>query len=102
MGSPRRLVYERTLIIAAPLLGEEVKAVLTRRVLEDNRPLRDLTNDCDSELNLLPGTSLMVVRHLLANRRWQVDMRKPIHAPERMVLTAIPAIYARQAKGVEG
>src|SRR2546423_7539575 len=24
MGSPRRLVYERTLIIAAPLLGEEV------------------------------------------------------------------------------
>jgi hypothetical protein len=30
MGSPRRLVYERTLIIAAPLLGEEVMNKLDR------------------------------------------------------------------------
>ena len=82
-----------------PLTGDliaRVEAVLTPRVIEDNAPLRDLTDACDDRLGLSPGSSLTVVRHLLANRRWQVNMYKPIHALERVVLMSMPTIYAEQ------
>jgi len=53
MGSPRRLVYERTLIIAAPLLGEEVKVrdkLLVRAAAADED--RDVTLDQQFEVIL--------------------------------------------------
>jgi hypothetical protein len=34
----------------------------------------------DDRLGLEPGTNLSLVRHLLACRRWRVDMTKPINA----------------------
>lgn len=71
-----------------------VEALLTPRVLKDNTPLRNLTDESDDRLGLSPGTSLTVIRHLLANRRWQVNMLSPIHPPQRMFLTAVPTISA--------
>lgn len=68
-----------------------VQAVLTPRVNEQRTPLRDLTDACDDQLGLSPGVSLSVVRHLIANKRWQVDMRQAINTSQPLVfLTAAP------------
>lgn len=77
----------------APLtcaLISAVAEVLTPRVRAEDLPLRDLTVMCDGQLGLADGTSLMVVRHLLATRRWRVDMRVPIRVPDKMILIATP------------
>lgn len=43
--------------------------------LEQNRnPLAHVALTVDDQLGLEPGTSLWVVRHLIANRYWMVDM----------------------------
>ena len=75
-----------------------VEATLTPRVAQGSFRLRDLTNECDSVLGFVPGTSLGVVRHLIANRRWEVDMSKRIMPPLPLVLTAEPALYAEVAR----
>jgi hypothetical protein len=80
-----------------PLTVEDVariEALMTPRVVQGEFRLRDLTNECDARLGLAPGTSLSVVRYLLANRRWEVDMGKRIMPPLPLVLTAKPALYA--------
>ncbi len=44
------------------------------------------TNMCDDRLGLDPGTSLAIVRHLLASRRWQIDMQNHIDFRQPIVL----------------
>lgn len=81
----------------APLTAVDVahvEAILTPRVAHGGFRLRDLTNECDARLGFDPGSSLSVVRHLLANHRWEVDMSKRIMPPSPLVLTAKPALYA--------
>jgi hypothetical protein len=82
----------RWLHAIAPITEEtirRVEAVLKPQLTEENElPLRDLTDACDNSLNLPPGTSLVIVRYLLANRRWEVDMSRPIQPCTRLALTA--------------
>ncbi|MGH9850590.1 MAG: TnsA endonuclease N-terminal domain-containing protein [Blastocatellia bacterium] len=83
----------RDISALAPLTDDlisSVAAVLTPRALAENLPLRDLTAMCDGQLGLADGASLAVVRHLLATRRWQVDIRAPIRVPEKITLIAMP------------
>src|SRR2546421_193838 len=82
------------LIPLTPRDVARVEAILTPRVVQGGFRLRDLTNECDSVLGLDLGTSLGVVRHLIANRRWEVDMSKRITPPLPLVLTAEPTFYA--------
>lgn len=68
---------------------QRIEAVLRPQLTEENElPLRDLTNTCDENLGLQSGTSLVVVRYLLANRIWQVNMSKLIQPCTKMVLLA--------------
>lgn len=67
---------------------KRIKTVLTPRILEGRQPLRSITNECDDLLSLEPGSSLLVVRHLIANRVWQVDMAEPINPPKILILKA--------------
>jgi hypothetical protein len=78
----------------------EIADELTRRVLRDDLPLRHITRACDAELQLQSGWSLTVVRHLLANRYWQVDMSKLIRPFERLALLNIPrsALYGERRR----
>lgn len=88
-----------------PLTPEDVariEAVLTPRVEQSRFRLRDLTNECDSVLGLDPGSSLGVVRHLLANRRWEVDMSERIVPALPLVLTTEPALYAKVVRQQTG
>jgi hypothetical protein len=76
-----------------------VEVVLTPRVLEENLPLRDLTDECDRRFIFPPGASLAVVRHLIACGRWQVNMTSPIQVPQRLNLIGIaePSISLQDA-----
>lgn len=47
-----------------------------------------LCGECDAQLNLEPGSSLRIVRYLIATRRWPVDLTVPI-APDRTLLLEV-------------
>lgn len=63
-----------------------ITMVMTPLVLQAKDSLADIAAICDDQLGLRPGLSLLVVRHLLANRVWQVNMVQPIQPSERLVL----------------
>lgn len=73
-----------------------LEATITRRVMEEKIPLRDITNDYDDRLSLPPGSSLSAVRHLLATRKWLIDIRKPIRKIKNALL---PSFYRCGGKG---
>jgi TnsA-like endonuclease N terminal/TnsA endonuclease C terminal len=68
-----------------------IAAEITHRARHINSPLRDLARDCDEKLALAQGQGLKIVRHLLANRIWRVDMERPIRPSERLTLLDIAA-----------
>ena len=63
-------------------------SALMRSLKTQSAPLRDLTLRNDDRLGLEIGTSLSIVRHLLANRQLHVDMNKLINPCERLNLIA--------------
>lgn len=71
-------------------------------MLQGGGRLRDLTNECDRRLRLNPGASLSVVRHLLANRRLEVDMSKRINPCLQLALSANPLQYTPTVYEVAG
>jgi hypothetical protein len=82
-------------IALAPLTIKTIRQIaslLTTKVVKENIPLRALTNSCDTQLCLPSGSSLMVIRHLIVTRNWQVDMDQPIEVPRPLCLTAKPTI----------
>lgn len=83
----------------APLDADSIHRIedfLTPKVRESHRPLRDLAEESDRAFNLQAGTSLSVVRHLLASRRWRVDIGVPIQPGAPLVLLADAASLAVQ------
>ena len=61
--------------------------LLTHMVQEQtNQPLNHLTRLCDRQFGCDPGTSLCVVYHLLATRKWRIDMQVPINPHLPLVL----------------
>jgi hypothetical protein len=68
----------------------QIISVLTKSVCEQNVSLRNITLQTDDRLGLEIGTSLSIVRYLLANRSWQVDMNKPINPGKQLILTHAP------------
>ncbi len=67
-----------------PPTVDDVEAFLAPRWFSERLPLRTITDECDCALSLPSGASLAVVRHLIANRRVEVDMNKLIQ-PETIV-----------------
>jgi len=63
---------------------DQVETFLAPRWFSESLPLRIITDECDCALSLPSGTSLAVVRYLLANRRVEVDINKLIQ-PETIV-----------------
>lgn len=67
--------------ISSSLLQEV--ADFTFNLAQENQiPLRKATNISDEKFNFSPGVSLSLVRHLIATRKWAVDMTFPIQ-PEK-------------------
>lgn len=68
----------------------EIAALLTQMVMQEDAPLRKITSACDSRLDLSSGRSLSIARHLIAIRYWKVDMTKPLKDGERLILLNTP------------
>jgi hypothetical protein len=62
-----------------PLTLSLLCSIVVNALKEQTAPLRDITIRLDDHLGLEPGTCLLIVRHLLANRYLHVDMRKLIN-----------------------
>jgi hypothetical protein len=64
----------------SPLTQHDVEtmgAFLFPRAIKGTEPLAALCLDCDKHFSLLQGKSLLVVKHLIARRRWKVDFNVP-------------------------
>ena len=82
--------FYRQLRSLAPLSEatvRKIEAFLVPRLKLQQTPLRKLTDESDQELSLKPGTSLLVVRHLIASRQINVNMKVPIE-PENILCLA--------------
>ena len=64
---------------------ESIARVLTSYVTQSSLALRALTSNCDQQFGLLTGTSLAVAYHLLATRRWQMDMNTEIEPCRKLI-----------------
>jgi TnsA endonuclease N terminal/TnsA endonuclease C terminal len=82
----------RSLSSLQPLTNQAVQRIaktLARILTEDTSPLCDVALSCDDRLGLESGTSLAVVRHLIANKQWEVDHTQLIHPGRRLNLVGI-------------
>lgn len=57
----------------------KVERFLYRFVKDRAVPLRSITKSSDTKFSLDPGSSLSLVKHLIATREWIVKMSQPIH-----------------------
>jgi hypothetical protein len=64
----------------------QITSVLTQQIHASSASLRDVTSHTDESLGLDAGTSLSMVRHLIARRFWPVDMYQPINPNKRLAL----------------
>jgi len=84
----------RDLNSLAPVSDATVRKIedfLAPRLFSQTSSLRTMTDESDGVFSLRPGTSLAVVRHLIANRRLEVDMNTPIQ-PETIVPLAVKPV----------
>src|SRR6267142_358108 len=68
-------------------------------VLREERFLSVLTNYCESQLQQEPGTSLRIVRHLLATRQWTIDFTKPFRPADRIMKLLNSAVLSQSGVG---
>jgi hypothetical protein len=73
----------------SPNVAEAAARFLTPRIARQNTPLNELTNECDKRLGNSPGTSLAVVWHLIARRKWLVDMNVELDPESILTLNDI-------------
>lgn len=71
-------------------LIDEITLELTERILKRNISLREVTKFCDSKFHLNCGWSLSVVRHLLANKYWTINIYEPIRTSELLLIMNHP------------
>lgn len=55
-------------------------------IMSQKKPLAVLTAECDDRLGVPPGTTLTVVRHLLATRQWRININLPIDPSQSLQL----------------
>jgi hypothetical protein len=64
----------------------EMALVMTDMVLQGKLPLNLVARRCDEKLGLVTGRSLAVVRYLLANQNWEIDLTRRIKMREPLSL----------------
>jgi len=67
----------------------DIAVSLTARAQQGSSPLRQIAAEGDRALGFKPGTSLTVAYHLIASRRWMVDMYRKISPAKPIRLLAV-------------
>lgn len=65
---------------------KKIQSAMYPRLALQDHSLRRITSETDLLFNLNPGSSLMVLRHLLASRKWKVDMNQPLQPSKKLTL----------------
>ena len=65
---------------------KDITAWLTPRVQRQDKPLRHITSECDTSLGLDPASSLRIAYHLIATRKWRIDMNIPLEPGNILIL----------------
>lgn len=87
------IYHYRDLKMLSPLtIGDikEIEAELTPGVRHQRKTLVELCDASDKKFRLLPGTTLKISRHLLANNRWPIDWSVRIVPRRPLVLSSKP------------
>jgi hypothetical protein len=79
---------------------QDLITVLTDYVTQGDVSLRVATSQCDRCLGFEPGTSLGVTYHLLATRRWLIDMNAPLEPGHPLTLLALSTAEIQPKKEV--
>ncbi|MBM0744525.1 heteromeric transposase endonuclease subunit TnsA [Phormidium sp. CLA17] len=79
-----------------------IETVLTPQILQGKVALTRITNTCDDQLGLSPGTSLSIVRYLIANRRWHIDLSQRIQPSKTLKLLSTLSTGLHEAIGGVG
>jgi hypothetical protein len=61
-----------------PEIIEQFEPILFKAIQRQDKPIAKTTLELDCKEGLTAGTSMFIVRHLVANRLWGVDMNKRI------------------------
>lgn len=56
-----------------------IEDALLIELSQNSMTLSKLTQNIDKKLGLPPGESLFCIKHLIANKKWQIDMKKKIN-----------------------
>lgn len=72
----------------SPRVIQRIRDTLQPDILALRAPLTALTSASDAHNNLPPGTSLLAAYHLLATRRWDIDLSKPLRPASVLRLTS--------------
>lgn len=67
-------------------LMSTIEGRIRTQLCETFRVLADLTDECDATFNCEPGTSLAVVKWLIAHRWWMVDLSKRVSTLRPLVV----------------
>jgi hypothetical protein len=69
----------------------DIAAYLAPRIEAGNRPLRDITRECDHQLGYPKGsgTALSVVWHLIAHHKWKIDLTTLVNSNKPLKLISI-------------
>jgi hypothetical protein len=59
---------------------------LTTAVQKGTRSLASIASRCDTEIGLASGSFLALAKHLIANRRWVIDMESEFRPTQRLEL----------------
>ena len=87
----------------APLSVGDISSVamrLTSLVGATDLSLAAASQKCDRLLKLKTGTSLLVARHLMAIRYWEVDMSTRIDTAKPLILMNKPKATVYQESGL--
>jgi len=73
---------------------QQIRAYLTEKVIKGEKSLSNIGEGCDTRFGLEGGTSLTVVKHLIATRQWLVDMHQPLNKQfrEGLIFLTTPTI----------
>lgn len=67
-------------------LIKNIQSAMHPKVTSQDHPLQRITSETDLLFDLKPGSSLMVLRHLLASRKWKADMNQPLYPSKKLTL----------------
>lgn len=81
--------YKADDIPIAPDQRDHVTKELTHQVQTVNDSLSRIATELDTRLGLQSGCSMSLARHLIATRKWRIDLYRPLNPVERLILRGV-------------